>query len=45
MLDKLTAFDQVSEVPLQGVAAATSQLDSISYGYAPMFTDKLDYLQ
>jgi len=34
VLDKVTAFNQVSEVSLQGVAAAASQLDSISYGYA-----------
>lgn len=32
--DKVTAFDQVSEVSLQGVAADASQLDSLSYCYA-----------
>jgi len=41
----MTAFDQVSEVSLQGVAAAASQLDRISYCYAPMFTGKLDDVQ
>lgn len=40
--DKVTAFDQGSEVSLQGVAADASQLDSVSYCYAPMFTGKLD---
>ncbi len=45
VLDKMTAFDQVSEVSLQGVAVAASQLDRISYGYASMFTGKLDDLE
>ncbi len=43
--DQLTVFDQVSEVPFQGVAVAASQPDSFSDCFAPMFTGNPDDLQ
>lgn len=45
VLCQIALFNQVSEVHFQGVATDASQLDSIAYRYASMFTDKFDDMQ